>query len=76
MNNGNCSDTCVNDYPYHHCECPPGGQLDPTNLYTCVFNAICNETLCNCLPGYEDILRDNVLNCTGKLLLHVCMILS
>ena len=73
VNNGNCSDICVNDSPYYHCDCPDGGQLDPTNL-NCVFNAVCQpgpgsgeETVCECLPGYQDISTNGVLNCTGRL---------
>ena len=62
--NGNCSHTCVNEYPSYHCDCPPGGQLDPTNL-TCVFNAVCTSDACQCLPGYTDSSMDHSLNCTG-----------
>ena len=68
VNNGNCSDRCVNDIPYHHCECPPGGQLDQSNR-TCVFNANCtlqnDEVVCECLPGYNDSTFDQILNCLG-----------
>ena len=32
VNNGNCSDICVNDIPYHHCECYDGDELDPTGF--------------------------------------------
>lgn len=69
VNNGNCSDECMNDIPYYHCDCPAGGQLAPNNL-TCVFNANCtdvgNEIICECLPGYSDVSMGRNLNCTGK----------
>ena len=69
INKGNCSHICVNDIPFYHCDCPSGGQLDPTNR-TCIFNANCSNTndtfTCNCISGYEDRgVQD--LNCTGKL---------
>ena len=65
--NGNCSDVCVNDVPFYHCECPTGAQLDPANNLTCVFNADCSqETGCECLPGYRNTSTDSSLNCTGK----------
>ena len=68
IGNGNCSHICVNDIPYYHCDCPPGGQLDPTKI-NCIFNANCrmtdNNFTCTCRSGYEDLgLKD--LNCTGK----------
>ena len=70
VDNGNCSHVCVNEFPYYHCDCPPGGQLDPSNL-TCVFNADCmvigGEVRCVCSSGYRDDSSDGVLNCTGKL---------
>ena len=66
MANGNCSHICVNEYPSYHCDCPPGGQLDPTNL-TCVFNANCSTLSgCECLPGYSDSTSNQSVNCTGE----------
>ena len=69
LDNGNCSDVCVNDVPFYQCECPTGAQLDPADNLTCVFNADCSqETGCECLPGYRNTSTDSSLNCTGKLL--------
>ena len=69
MDNGNCSDTCVNDIPYHHCECDDGDELDPSGL-TCIHNVECSgdgsNFTCSCLPGYEDTTTNNSYNCTGK----------
>ncbi len=65
--NGNCSHICVNDIPYYHCDCPPGGQLDQSNT-TCIFNANCTvengQFSCECLSGFQD---PNPLhfNCSG-----------
>ncbi len=59
----------MNDIPYYHCDCGPGGLLDPTNL-TCVYNANCttgNDGFsCQCLPGYDDISLGPTVNCTGE----------
>ena len=67
VNNGNCSDICVNDIPYHHCECEDGDELDPTG-FTCIHNVQCSGkgVNCSCLPGYRD-LSGEAFNCTGKL---------
>ena len=68
MDNGNCSDTCVNDIPYHHCECDDGDELDPSGL-TCIHNVECSgdgsNFTCSCLPGYADTTTNNSYNCTG-----------
>ena len=69
VNNGNCTDICVNDIPYHHCECEDGDELDPTG-FTCIHNVECsgNRTnfTCSCLPGYEDTTTGQAYNCTGN----------
>ena len=69
VNNGNCSDICVNDIPYHHCECEDGDELDPTG-FTCIHNVQCSGNgtnfTCSCLPGYEDTTTGHAYNCTGE----------
>ena len=69
MENGNCSHTCVNDFPGYHCECDSGDVLHPNGL-TCVPNANCTGDLemfhCECLPGYEDTTTQDNFDCTGK----------
>ena len=75
MNNGNCSQTCVNDLPDpngiipgYHCECEEGDFLHP-NGHSCVPNANCsmvNDSFqCSCRSGYED-LNGSGFNCTGR----------
>ena len=75
VDNGNCSDTCVNDIPYHHCECDDGDELDPSGL-TCIHNVECSgdgsNFTCSCLPGYEDTTTNNSYNCTGKPVTSAC----
>lgn len=66
VDNGNCSDMCVNDIPYYHCECNNGDVLDSTGLH-CIHNVECvgAGVNCSCLPGYNDTSTDRTLNCTG-----------
>ena len=72
VNNGNCSDICVNDIPYHHCECNEGDELDLTG-FICIHNVECSGrgVNCSCRSGYED-LSGEAANCTGKYRLR-CM---
>lgn len=78
LDNGNCSHLCVNDIPYYHCDCPFGGQLDPSNR-TCVFNANCavsdGQVTCQCLPGYRNVSSDRILNCTGERVARMSIIM-
>ena len=68
VDNGNCSHTCVNDFPGYHCECDSGDVLHPNGL-TCIPNANCTGDLemfhCECLPGFEDVTTEGSFNCTG-----------
>ncbi len=74
MDNGGCSQVCVNDLPDpsgvapgYHCECRAQDTLHPNNR-TCIHNSICsfdNEDIsCSCRPGYQDPTGAG-LNCTG-----------
>lgn len=66
FDNGNCSDNCVNDIPFYHCECNHGDELDSTGL-NCIHNVECfgKGVNCSCLPGYQDP-SGKALNCTGN----------
>lgn len=66
FDNGNCSDNCVNDIPFYHCECNHGDELDFTGL-NCIHNVECfgKGVNCSCLQGYQDP-SGKALNCTGN----------
>ena len=69
LNNGNCSQTCVNEIPGFHCECESDHVLHPDRI-TCIGNAECSGNTvenftCQCLPGYLD-LDGTGFNCTGQ----------
>ena len=69
INNGNCSQICVNEIPGFHCECESGHILHPDGI-TCIGNAECSGNTvenftCQCLPGYLDV-DGTGFNCTGQ----------
>ena len=75
VNNGDCSQKCVNDLPDptgilpgYHCECEVGDVLHPDGQ-TCIPSALCsvvNDTFqCSCRPGYQDNSGTG-FNCTGR----------
>ena len=69
MDNGNCSEICMNTIPYHHCACHGDGVLTPTGT-TCIHNVQCSgkdtNFTCSCLPGYQDTTTNSNYNCTGR----------
>ena len=79
LNNGNCSQTCVNEIPGFHCECESGHVLHPDRI-TCINNAECSGNTvenftCQCLSGYLDV-DGTGFNCTGqqKYIAQYCII--
>lgn len=70
VDNGNCSDICINTIPHYHCDCTDGDELDATG-FSCIRNVECSGegVNCSCLPGYQD-LTGTANNCTGT---YVCV---
>ena len=67
VDNGGCEQKCVNVIPAYECQCYTGYSLD-SDKSSCVVNAVCDGSQCECLDGFVDENSDSTGNvsCVGK----------